>query len=65
MVAEDIYIVKGKEPIATSTNTALYKDINDIFGVAGILNNGIVYHFGLCGPKYHYKGILPFRLVIM
>ena len=65
MVAENIYIVKGKEPIATSTNTALYKDINNIIGVAGILNDGIVYHLGLCGTKYHYKGILPFRLVIM
>ena len=65
MVAEGRYIVKGKEPIATSTNTALKTEINNIIGVAGILNDGIVYHFGLCGPEYHYKGILPFRLVIM
>ena len=64
MVVEGEYIVKDKQIIATSTNTALYKDINDIIGIAGVLTDGIVYHLGLCGPTYHWKQITPFRLVI-
>ena len=65
MVAEGRYITNGKEAIATSTNTALYKDTNKIIGVGGVHNDGIIYHLGLCGPIYKWNKILPFRLVIV